>query len=94
MGEDGTPITIPAGCHGLTKAFFANVVLCKGTSHGYAERAIANNVLPAGHQKVTLQSDQEPSIIDVKHKAGTQIPTEIVYEESPVGDSNANGSIE
>ena len=41
-----------------------------------------------------LQSDQEPSIIDVKHKAGTHIPIEIVYEESPVGDSNANGSIE
>ena len=41
-----------------------------------------------------LQSDQEPSITDVKHKAGTHIPTEIVYEESPVGDSNANGSVE
>ena len=41
-----------------------------------------------------LQSDQEPSITDVKHKAGTHIPTEIVYEESPVGDSDANGSIE
>ena len=41
-----------------------------------------------------LQSDQEPSIIDVKHKAGTHIPTEIVYEESPVADSNDNGSIE
>ena len=37
-GEDGTPITIQAGCHGVTKAFFANLVLCKGTSHGYAER--------------------------------------------------------
>ena len=41
-----------------------------------------------------VQSDQEPSIIDVKHKTGTHIPTEIVYEESPVGDSNATGSIE
>ena len=47
-----------------------------------------------GHRKVMLQSEQEPSIIDVKHKVGTHIPTEIVYEESPVGDSNANGSIE
>ena len=45
-------------------------------------------------QKEILQIDQEPSIIDVKHKASTHIPTEIVYEESPVGDSNANGSIE
>ena len=41
-----------------------------------------------------LQSDQEPSIIDVKHNAGTHFPIEIVYKESPVGDSNANGSIE
>ena len=36
LGEDGMPITIRAGYDGLTKAFFANVVLCKGTSHGYA----------------------------------------------------------
>ena len=95
MGEDGTPITILAGYDGLTKAFFANVVPCKSTSHGYAERALAHNVLSTGHQKVILQSgDHEPSIIDVKHRAGTHIPTEIVCEESPVGDSNTNGSIE
>ena len=94
MGEDGTPITILAGYDGLTKAFFANVVLCKGTSHGYAERALVHNVLSTGHQKVILQSDQEPSLIDAKHKAGTHIPTEIVHEESPAGDSNSNGSIE
>ena len=91
-GEDGTAITILAGYDGLTKAFLANVVPCKGTSHGCAERALARNVLSTGHQKVILQSDQEPSIIDVKPKAGTHIPTEIVNEESPVGDSNANGS--
>ena len=78
LGEGGTPITILAGSDGLTKAFFANVVHCKGTSHGYAERALAHNVLSTGHQTVILQSDQELSIIDVKHKAGTYISTEIV----------------
>ena len=82
MGEHGTPITIPAGYDELTKAFLANVVPCNGASHGYAERALAHNVLSTGHQKVILQSDQDPSIIDVKHKGGTHIPTEIVYEES------------
>ena len=87
MGEDGAPNTIPAAHEGLTKTYFPNVVPCKVTSHGYAERAPAHNVLSTGHQKVILQSDQEPSIIDVKLKAGTHIPTEIVYEESPVGDS-------
>ena len=38
--------------------------------------------------------DLDARFMDVKHKAGTHIPTEIVYEESPVGESNANGSIE
>ena len=33
MCEDATPITILAGYDGLTKAFFAYVVLGKGTSH-------------------------------------------------------------
>ena len=76
------------------EVFFADVVPCKGTSHGDAERALAHNVLSTGHQKVILQSDHEPSNIDAKHKAGTHIPTEIVHEERPVGDSNANGSVE
>ena len=58
------------------------------------QKALAHNVLSTNHQKVILQIDQQPNVIDVKHKAGTHIPTEIVYEESPVGDSNANGSIE
>ena len=69
LGEDGTPITILAGYDGLTKAFFANVVLCKGMCHGDAERTFAHNVLSTGHQKVILQSGQEPSIMDVKHKS-------------------------
>ena len=40
MGEDGTPITILAVYDGLTTAFFATIVPCKGTSHGDAERAL------------------------------------------------------
>ena len=78
---------------GLTEAFFVNVVLCEGKSHGYAEKAVAQNVLSTGHQIVILQSDPEPSTIDVKHDASTHIPTEIVHEESPVAESNAKGSI-
>ena len=42
-GEDGTPITILAWYDTLTKAFFANVVRCKDTSHGCAESAFAHN---------------------------------------------------
>ena len=49
---------------------------------------------PPCQQTVTPQSGQETSIIDVKHKTGRHIPTDVVYEESPVGDNNSNGSIE
>ena len=80
-GEDGMPITT------LTKAFFVDVVPCKGTSHGYAERALAHNVLSTGHQKVCRATKNRASSTS-NTKAGTHIPTEIVYEESPVGDSN------
>ena len=83
-----------AGYDGLTKTFLPYVVPCQGTSHGYAQRALAQIVLSTGHPNVILQSDQEPSIIDVEHKSGTHIPTNIVYEESPDGDSNDNGSTE
>ena len=58
------------------------------------KKALADNLSYKGHQKVILRSDQEPSVIDVKHKAGAHIPAEIMYKESPFGDSNANGSIE
>ena len=51
VGEDVMPITIPAGYDGMTKAFFANVVFCKDTSHGYAERALTVHVLSTVHQK-------------------------------------------
>ena len=95
MGEDGTPITILAGDDGKTKAFFADFLyLAKARVTLTQEKHLRTTCSSTGHQKVMLQSDQEPSIIDVKHKAGAHIPTEIVYEESPVGDSNANGSIE
>ena len=69
-------------------------VLCSRCTLQTHESWLRRKSTCASHQKVMLQSDQEPSNIDVKHKAGTHIPTEIVYEESPVGDSNANGSIE
>ena len=81
MCEDGTPTTILAGYDGTTTAFFANVVPCKGTSHGYAERALAVNVFFT-------------STMNARHQAGTHIPDELIYEESPIDDSSSNGSIE
>ena len=96
-GEDGTPITFLAGCDGLTKASHANVVLCKCMSHCFAERAIAYNVL--SHQKVILQSDQEPTkpartsqpkSCTKKDQLETVTPTEALSEQTnPSKDRSA-----
>ena len=41
-----------------TKAFFANVVLCKGTSHGYAESGTAERIIDVKHEACTrIQTD-------------------------------------
>ena len=81
-GEERGPLTILAGYDGVTKAFFSNQVL--GQRHESMVR------------RKSRQSDLEPSIIDVKHKASTNthIPIEIGYEESPVCDTNSNGRME
>ena len=44
MGEEGTPITVPAGYDELTKTLFPNAVCCKDTSSLYAETTLATNV--------------------------------------------------
>ena len=78
----------------VTKAVFANVVPSKGTSHAYAERALAANITLLGHRRVKIQSDQEPAILDVKNRARQHTMTELVPDESPVGDSDGNGAFE
>ena len=40
MGENGLSITILAGYDGMTEAFFANMLPCKGSSHRYAETVL------------------------------------------------------
>ena len=72
--KGGTPITVLAGYDGLTKAFFAKLVPCEKTSHGLGEMALAHNVLSTGHQKVNLQSDQEPIMIDFHEQSGHAHP--------------------
>ena len=53
--ENGTPISIQAVFDGLTEAF-ANVAPYKGTSRGFAESALAMNMLSTGYQKVPVSA--------------------------------------
>ena len=66
----------------------------RGTSHAYAERALAASITLLGHKRVKIQSNQEPAIPGVRNKARQRTMTELVPDESPVGDSDGNGAIE
>ena len=94
MGEAGTPVTISAGYEGLTKASQSD--RCTLQRHESWLRRKSTCAQRAVHR--SPRSDTAERSRTEHHRrqtqAGTHIPTEIVYEESPVGDINANGSIE
>ena len=91
MGEDGTPITILAGYDGMTRAFFANVVPCKGTSHACAEKsACTQRVVHKSPESGTAERSRTECHRRQTQKLERNIPIEIVSEQSRVGDSNAS----
>ncbi len=85
-----------------SKRVFSHLVPSKGTGHPYPVKALIRDVKTLGHCKFILKSDQELSIIDVKNEfirlfggeatADEELP-EVIPEESPVGDHQANGSV-
>ena len=95
MCEVGTPIIILAGSDGLTKAFFGNVVLLqRHVSWSRRKSTCAQRVVHKSSESDTAVRPRTEHHRRQTHKGGTHILTENVYEESPVGDSNSNGSIE
>jgi len=46
------------------------------------------------YKMVILRSDQEPAILDLKTKVKKLCKTEIVFQETPVGDSQSGGTHE
>ena len=47
-----------------------------------------------GHKKIIMESDNEPAILPLKEAASRETDVEIVMEEVPVGDHQANGLVE
>ncbi len=68
----------------------AKVVPSKGVSECAVEvaRRFAEQV---GYSKVIMKSDSELVILALKDAVKTETNVEIVMEESPVGDHQANG---
>ena len=87
MGENGTPISIQAVFDGLTEAF-ANVAPYKSTSRGFAERALAMNMLSTGYQKVPVSARSRLRIsLCIGEKLGVPVGSDC-YPRSPSKDAS------
>ena len=82
-----------------SKALFTHLVPAKGVEHFYPEEALLRDIKFLGYSKVTLKSDQEPSIVALANAvknslSGKGIQCQI--ENSPKGDAHgmSNGEAE
>ena len=75
---------------------FAHVVPIKGGELDWISEQVARDLLKLGHHgNLILRSDQEPAITDVLNRVAKLRGTSRTHlEQSPVGDSRANGVAE
>ncbi len=89
--ENGMPIIV-------MKDSRAKMIVSKvATSKGVVDYAVAvakKTMEQLGHKKAILKSDNEPAILVLKEAARREFDVEIVPEEAPVGDLQANGLVQ
>ena len=93
--EDALPIIVIRD-HG-SKSTFSHAVPAKGMDK-YAIRQCAHSISTLGHRKIILKSDNEPAIMALKHRVMDLLRQEhgmeVIPEECPVDDHQANGTVE
>ena len=79
-----------------TKMTMAHVVPVKGAEQEWVTEQLARDIMKLGyHGDIVLRSDQESAIVDLlRQVAKARGSTRTVLEQSPVGDSQANGTAE
>ncbi len=76
-----------------TRLVTARVVPSKGLD-AYAVGRLKKDVEQLGHRRIVTKSDNEPAILALKEAVRRESDVEIAVEEVPVGDHQANGSVE
>ena len=89
--ERGNPILILKDSK--TKVVWARAVPQKGVCP-YAVQRMVKDLKLLGHKRVVMKSDGEPAIVALKDAVKRESEVEIVPEESPVGEHQANGEVE
>ena len=86
----GMPILVAVD--DATEWMGAWVVPEKG-EHWYAIKVLITFVEELGYESIILKSDQEPAIMGLKAAVKREMSTRVVFEESPVGESQSLGGI-
>ena len=75
------------------KSIFGDVVVSKGASE-LATSRLVDYLDAMGYSRVVFKTDGENPITALMRAAKVEWAGELVIEESPLGDSNANGAAE
>ena len=77
-----------------TRAVFAHVVPRKGMTHEYGAKIMVSDLGRLGYHEIILKCDGEPALRSVQEEVKHRREAPTILENSPVGDSRANGAAE
>ena len=73
---------------------FAHVVPKKGFSHEHGAAELIKDTAKLGYIEIILKCDGEPAMKTIQEEVRKQRSEKTILENSPVGDSRANGAAE
>ena len=95
MGAEGEEtIAIQVAKDRRTRMIFAHVVPKKGITHEHGAAEMTKDIAKLGYNEVILKCDGEPALKNVQDEVKKQRAQKTILENSPVGDSQANGAAE
>ena len=91
-GEDTVAIQVTRDRR--TRMIFAHVVPKKGFSHEHGTMELIKDIAKLGYNEIILKCDGEPALKTIQEEVRRQRSEKTILENSPVGDSRANGAAE
>ena len=91
-GEDTVAIQVTRDRR--TRMIFAHVVPKNGFSHEHGATELIKDIAKLGYNEIILKCDGEPALKTIQEEVRRQRSEKTILENSPVGDSRANGAAE
>ena len=92
-GEEDT-VAIQVAKDRRTRMIFAHMLPKKGITHEFGAGAVIEDLEKLGYKEVILRCDGEPALKAVQEEVKARRNHQKIMDNSPVGDSRANGAAE